>query len=258
MEIPNPKSQITNKSQNNPKAQNSKPSLEASQNIPNHIAIIMDGNGRWARKRGLPRIEGHRKGAISLKETVKACVELGIKYLTVYAFSTENWKRPKEEVSFLMNILSATIDREIDGLHKNGIKVRFSGRIAMLPEKLQKKIRSAEEKTADNDRLNLNIMLSYGGRAEITDALKSIVKNHIKSDRINEETISQHLYTAGMPDPDLLIRTAGEMRVSNFMLWQIAYAEIWVTEVLWPDFRKKHLIEAIEDYNRRIRKFGGL
>ena len=249
MQTPNLKPQTSNKPQiPDPKIQN----------IPNHIAIIMDGNGRWARKRGLPRIEGHRKGAISLKETVKACGELGIKYLTVYAFSTENWKRPKEEVSFLMNILSATIDREIDGLHKNGIKVRFSGRISMLPEKLQKKISSAQEKTAGNDRLNLNILLSYGGRAEITDALKSIVKNHIKSDRIDEETISRHLYTAGIPDPDLLIRTAGEMRVSNFMLWQIAYAEIWVTEVLWPDFRKKHLIEAIEDYNRRIRKFGGL
>ncbi len=218
----------------------------------------MDGNGRWARKRGLPRIEGHRNGAISLKETVKACVEFGIKYLTVYAFSTENWKRPKEEVSFLMNILSSTIDREIDELNRNGIKMRFFGRISMLPENLRKKIRSAEEKTRDNDRLNLSIMLSYGGRAEITDALKSIVKSHIKSDRINEEIISRSLYTADMPDPDLLIRTAGEMRVSNFMLWQIAYAEIWVTDVLWPDFRKKHLLEAINDYSGRVRKFGGL
>jgi undecaprenyl diphosphate synthase len=218
----------------------------------------MDGNGRWARKRGLPRIEGHRNGAISLKETVKACMELGIKYLTVYAFSTENWKRPKEEVSFLMNILSSTIDREIDELNRNGIKMRFFGKISMLPEKLQKKIRSAEEKTRDNERLSLSIMLSYGGRAEITDALKSIVKNHIKSDRIDEETISRSLYTAGMPDPDLLIRTAGEMRVSNFMLWQIAYAEIWVTDVLWPDFRKKHLLEAMNDYGGRVRKFGGL
>ena len=218
----------------------------------------MDGNGRWARKRGLPRIEGHRNGAISLKETVKACMELGIKYLTVYAFSTENWKRPKEEVSFLMNILSMTIDREIDELDRNGIKMRFFGRISMLPEKLRKKIRSAEEKTTDNERLNLNIMLSYGGRAEITDAIKSIVKDQVKSDKINEDTVSQSLYTADIPDPDLLIRTAGEMRVSNFMLWQIAYAEIWVTDVLWPDFRKKHLLEAISDYGERVRKFGGL
>jgi undecaprenyl diphosphate synthase len=226
--------------------------------VPDHIAIIMDGNGRWARHRRLPRIEGHRRGAISLKEAVKACVEFGVKYLTVYAFSTENWRRPKEEVSFLMSLLSSTIDREIDELNQNKIKVRFLGRISMLPEKLRKKIMSAEEKTKGNNKLNLNIMLSYGGRAEIVDAVKSIVKNHIKNDRINEELISRALYTAGMPDPDLLIRTAGEMRVSNFMLWQLAYTEIWVTDVLWPDFRKKHLLEAINDYGGRVRKFGGL
>jgi len=256
MQIRNPKSLPAGRQgeiRNNPQTQNT-----SAQKIPNHIAIIMDGNGRWARKRGLPRIEGHRNGAISLKETVKACMELGIKYLTVYAFSTENWKRPKEEVSFLMNILSMTIDREIDELDRNGIKMRFFGRISMLPEKLRKKIRSAEEKTTDNERLNLNIMLSYGGRAEITDAIKSIVKDQVKSDKINEDTVSQSLYTADIPDPDLLIRTAGEMRVSNFMLWQIAYAEIWVTDVLWPDFRKKHLLEAISDYGERVRKFGGL
>jgi undecaprenyl diphosphate synthase len=226
--------------------------------IPNHIAIIMDGNGRWAQLRSLPRIEGHRRGAASLKETVKACAELGVKYLTVYAFSTENWKRPKEEVNFLMSLLSSAIDREIGELNKNKVRTRFLGRISMLPERLQKKIRSAEKKTEKNNKLNLNIMLSYGGRAEIIDAVKSMVKNHIKSDRINEESISRSLYTGGMPDPDLLIRTAGEMRVSNFMLWQIAYSEIWVTDVLWPDFRKKHLLEAIEDYSGRIRKFGGL
>jgi undecaprenyl diphosphate synthase len=224
---------------------------------PKHIAIIMDGNGRWAQKKGLPRIEGHRRGAASLKEAVKTCVELGIKYLTVYAFSTENWKRPKEEVGFLMNLLSSTIGREIGDLDKNGIRVRFLGRIPMLPEKLRKKIMSAEEKTMDNDRLNLNIMLSYGGRAEIVDGVKSIVKRNLKSDRIDEDLVSRSLYTAGMPDPDLLIRTAGEMRVSNFMLWQIAYAEIWVTDVLWPDFRKSHLLEAINDYGGRTRKFGG-
>jgi undecaprenyl diphosphate synthase len=249
MEIRNPKSETSN----NPQTQSTR-----QLKTPSHIAIIMDGNGRWARKRGLPRIEGHRRGAISLKETVKACVEFGVKYLTVYAFSTENWKRPKEEVSFLMNILSMTIDREVDELDRNGIKLRFFGRTSMLPEKLQKKIISAEEKTAENEKLNLNIMLSYGGRAEITDAVKTIVKNHVKSDRIDEGTISRSLYTAGIPDPDLLIRTAGEMRVSNFMLWQIAYAEIWVTDVLWPDFRKKHLLEAINDYTERVRKFGGL
>jgi len=226
--------------------------------IPKHIAIIMDGNGRWAQKRKLPRIEGHRRGAISLREAVKACIELGVKYLTVYAFSTENWKRPKEEINFLMRLLSSTIEKEVDELDKNKIKVRFMGRLSMLPEKLQEKIGSAEERTKNNSKLNLNIMLSYGGRAELTDALKSIVKNNAKSDTIDEKLISDHLYTAGMPDPDLLIRTAGELRVSNFMIWQIAYSEIWVTDVLWPDFRKKHLLEAIEDYSGRIRKFGGL
>jgi undecaprenyl diphosphate synthase len=226
--------------------------------IPEHIAIIMDGNGRWAQKRKLPRIEGHRRGAISLREAVKACIELGVKYLTVYAFSTENWKRPKEEINFLMRLLSSTIEKEVDELDKNKIRVRFLGRISMLPEKLQEKIRFAEERTKNNGRLNLNIMLSYGGRTELIDAVKSVVKNNIISDRIDEDLISRSLYTAGMPDPDLLIRTAGEMRVSNFMLWQIAYSEIWVSDVLWPDFRKKHLVEAISDYSGRIRKFGGL
>jgi len=249
MQIPTSKPKIQNRSQ----IQISKP-----QKTPDHIAIIMDGNGRWARHRRLPRIEGHRRGAISLKEAVKACVEFGVKYLTVYAFSTENWRRPKEEVSFLMSLLSSTIDREIDELNQNKVKVRFLGRISMLPEELRKKIRSAEEETKANNKLNLNIMLSYGGRAEIVDAVKSIVKNHVKNDRIDEELISRSLYTAGMPDPDLLIRTAGEMRISNFMIWQLAYTEIWVTDALWPDFRKKHLLEAINDYGSRVRKFGGL
>lgn len=225
---------------------------------PNHIAIIMDGNGRWAQRRGLMRVEGHRRGAVSLKEAIKSCLELGIKYLTVYAFSTENWKRPKEEVGFLMNLLSSTIDREIDELNKNKIRLRFFGRLNMLPQKLRDKIKSAESGTRENQMLNLNIMLSYGGRAEIVDAIKSIVKNHDKSDKINEELVSRSLYTAGLPDPDLLIRTAGEMRISNFMLWQLAYTELWVTKVLWPDFRKKHLLEAVRDYNKRTRKFGGL
>ena len=249
MQIPISKPKIQNRSQIQ---------ISKSPKTPDHIAIIMDGNGRWARHRRLPRIEGHRRGAISLKEAVKACVEFGVKYLTVYAFSTENWRRPKEEVSFLMSLLSSTIDREIDELNQNKVKVRFLGRISMLPEKLRKKIRSAEEETKANNKLNLNIMLSYGGRAEIVDAVKSIVKNHVKNDRIDEEMISRSLYTAGMPDPDLLIRTAGEMRISNFMIWQLAYTEIWVTDALWPDFRKKHLLEAINDYGSRVRKFGGL
>jgi undecaprenyl diphosphate synthase len=226
--------------------------------VPRHIAIIMDGNGRWAKKRGMPRIEGHRRGAASLKEAVRTCMELGVQYLTVYAFSTENWKRPKEEVSFLMKLLTSTIAKEMGELAKNNVKLRFLGRISMLPEDLRKKIHAAEKRTQDNTALNLNIMLSYGGRAEIVDAVKTIVNKNGKGDTINEELISQHLYTSGMPDPDLLIRTAGEMRISNFMLWQLAYSEIWVTDVFWPDFRKKHLIEAVEDYGKRTRRFGGL
>ena len=249
MQTRNPKSETLNKSQ----TQN-----HIAQTIPTHIAIIMDGNGRWAKKRGLPRGEGHRRGTLALKKAVKSCIELGVKYLTVYAFSTENWSRPKAEVGFLMELLLLSIDKEIKDLHKNGVKLRFLGRLEMLPEKLQKKISSAEEKTQGNKILNLNIMLSYGGRAEIVDSIKSIVKNHGDSDRIDEGMVSRHLYTAGMPDPDLLIRTAGEMRVSNFMLWQIAYSEIWVTDVLWPDFGKEQLQEAINDYAGRIRKFGGL
>ncbi len=226
--------------------------------VPRHIAIIMDGNGRWAKKRGFPRVEGHRRGAASLREAVKTCRELGVKYLTVYAFSTENWKRPKEEVGFLMKLLSSAIAKEVDELIKNGVRLRFLGRIWMLPDDLQEKIKAAEAKTEKNSDLNLTIMLSYGGRAEITDAVKCLVKNTRDSDTIDEELIGRYLYTAGMPDPDLLIRTAGEMRISNFMLWQLAYSELWVTDVLWPDFRKEHLLEAIDEYGRRTRKFGGL
>jgi undecaprenyl diphosphate synthase len=226
--------------------------------IPQHIAIIMDGNGRWAKQKGMPRIEGHRRGAVSLKETVKACRELGVQFLTVYAFSTENWKRPKAEVGFLMTLLSRTIDKELDELGRNGVRVRFLGRTAMLPENLRKKLAASEKQTQNNKDLNLNIMLSYGGRAEIVDAVKKLVSMHSTASKVTEDSISRELYTAGMPDPDLLIRTAGEMRVSNFMLWQIAYSELYVTGTLWPDFRKKHLLEAIKDYNNRHRKFGGL
>jgi len=232
--------------------------LKDKKNIPRHIAIIMDGNGRWAQKRGLPRIEGHRRGAISLKETVKACAKLGVKYLTVYAFSTENWKRPKSEVEFLMAILSQTIDKEIGELVKNKVRIRFLGRINMLPQKLQKKIKQAEKTTQRKSRLNLNICLSYGGRAEIIDAVKILVKKGLDSGKITEKLLARYLYTAGMPDPDLLIRTASEFRVSNFLLWQIAYSEIWITDVLWPDFREKHLLEGIKAYQRRVRRFGGL
>ena len=216
----------------------------------------MDGNGRWAKKRGLPRIAGHKVGADSLKEAVKTCAEAGVKYLTVYAFSTENWKRPEEEVGFLMSLFSQTLDREVAELEKNNVRLRFLGRLQDFSPELQKKMREAMERLAKNTGLNLNVMVSYGGRAEIVDAVRRMTKDKLVNEQINEEAISSYLYTAGIPDPDLLVRTASEMRVSNFLLWQIAYAEIYVTEVLWPDFRKKELQAAIEDYSRRERRFG--
>jgi undecaprenyl diphosphate synthase len=224
------------------------------QNIPQHIAIIMDGNGRWAKERGLPRIAGHREGAESLRVILKACNEFGVKYLTVYAFSTENWQRPKDEVDFLMNLFAETIDRELDELMVNRVKINFLGRLSKFSPKLQKKMKESMEKTKGNDGSTLNVMVNYGGRAELVDAVQAIINEG--RGRVDEETISQHLYTKKIPDPDLLIRTASEMRVSNFLLWQIAYAEIYVTPVLWPDFRREQLEEAIEAYQKRVRKFG--
>jgi len=214
----------------------------------------MDGNGRWAKKKGLPRIAGHKVGADSLKEAVKTCAEVGVKHLTVYAFSTENWKRPEEEVNFLMSLFSQTLDREIEELQKNNVRLRFLGRLQDFSSDLQTKMRAAMDRLSKNTGLNLNVMVSYGGRAEIVDAVTTIINEGRKT--IDETGFGQYLYTKDIPDPDLLIRTASEMRVSNFLLWQIAYAEIYVTEVLWPDFRKKELLAAIEDYSRRERRFG--
>jgi len=226
----------------------------APRKTPQHVAIIMDGNGRWAKERGLPRIAGHREGAESLRAVLSACAEFGVKYLTVYAFSTENWRRPKNEVDFLMSLFSETIDREMDELMENRVRLRFLGRISRFSPKLQKKMENAMKKTENNDRITLNVMVNYGGRAELVDAVNAIINEGRKT--IDEEAISQRLYTKGIPDPDLLIRTASEMRVSNFLLWQIAYAEIFVTPVLWPDFRREQLREAIDDYQKRVRKFG--
>jgi undecaprenyl diphosphate synthase len=214
----------------------------------------MDGNGRWAKKKGLPRIAGHKVGADSLKEAVKTCAEVGVKHLTVYAFSTENWKRPADEVNFLMSLFSQTLDREIEELQKNNVRLRFLGRLQDFSSDLQTKMRAAMDRLSKNTGLNLNVMVSYGGRAEIVDAVTTIINEGRKT--IDETGFGQYLYTKDIPDPDLLIRTASEMRVSNFLLWQIAYAEIYVTEVLWPDFRKKELLAAIEDYSRRERRFG--
>jgi undecaprenyl diphosphate synthase len=226
------------------------------QNIPRHIAIIMDGNGRWAKERGLPRIAGHREGAESVRAVLKASAEFGVKYLTLYAFSTENWRRPQEEVDFLMELFSQTIDNEIDELMENEVRLLFLGRLSKFSPPLQSKMEEAMERTKSNKRITLNVMVNYGGRAEIVDAVRAINNEQLDNEQINEEIISNHLYTKGIPDPDLLIRTASEMRVSNFLLWQIAYAEIYVTPVFWPDFRREQLKEAISAYQRRVRKFG--
>lgn len=231
-------------------------------NLPVHVAIIMDGNGRWATRRGLPRALGHRAGVESLREIVKACSSLGIRFLTVFAFSTENWKRPVAEVNILMDLLVEYLNKEIQELHENNVQVRAIGTISELPEKAQQALRDAQAHTCNNHGLVLNLALNYGGRNEIVEAVKKIgcdvAANKLGPNDIDEKIISDYLYTSGMPDPDLLIRPSGELRISNFLLWQAAYAEFWYSPVLWPDFRKVHLLEAIIDYQNRQRRFGGL
>ncbi len=231
-------------------------------NIPRHVAIIMDGNGRWARQRGLPRIKGHEAGVESIRAVVRACGELGIKYLTLYAFSVENWSRPRAEVQALMKLLVYFMRKEVRELDKNGVRLLTIGRIEGLPEAAQKEIRRAQQQTEDNTGLTLILALNYGGRAEIIDAVRAILADTHKGKKevldLDEEAFSRRLYTRGIPDPELLIRTSGEMRISNFLLWQISYSELWVTPVLWPDFRKEHLISALEDYQKRKRRFGGV
>lgn len=234
--------------------------LKKSGNIPVHIAIIMDGNGRWAKSKGLPRVAGHRKGIETVREVVEACVNLGVKYLTLYTFSTENWKRPKDEVSTLMRLIVKSLRDETDDLHANGIKLTTIGDLEKLPTIVQNELKDAFAKTAQNSKMVLNLALSYGGRWEIVNAFQKIaesVKNgDMQIDQIGIKTISQNLTTANMPDPDLLIRSGGEFRISNFLLWQIAYSEIFVTNTLWPDFSAKYLIEAIKDFQKRERRFG--
>lgn len=230
--------------------------------LPRHIAIIMDGNGRWATKRGLPRSYGHRAGVEALRDIVRICSDLGIRILTVYAFSTENWKRPREEVNFLMNLLIEYLNSEIDELYHNGVKINHLGSLQNLPPAVLKALKMGIERTRDNKGLTLNVALNYGGRQEIVDAVKYVVadvlEGRLSPDSIDEKAISDHLYTAGQPDPDLLIRLAGDFRVSNFLLWQFAYTEFWISPVMWPDFRKSDLINAILDFQRRERRFGGL
>jgi undecaprenyl diphosphate synthase len=226
--------------------------------LPRHIAVIMDGNGRWAARRHLPRVEGHRAGIDSVREVVESSARLGIQVLTLYAFSVENWKRPVTEVSTLMMLLKRYLRLELDTLLRNNIRFHVIGRSSELAPDIRQELTSAEERTSTNTGMLFNIALNYGGRAEIVEAARRLLEAGVPPEELDEERFSGFLYTAGQPDPDLLIRTSGEIRVSNFLLWQIAYAEIWVTETLWPDFRKRHLLEAILAYQKRHRRYGGI
>lgn len=228
----------------------------ALSHVPEHVGIIMDGNGRWARQRGLPRLAGHRAGVENIRRVLRACVELGIKTLTIYAFSTENWRRPEDEVSGLMSIFSGVIVRELEDLHREGVQLRHIGRLEGISDNLKAQVRRAVELTRNNDRLILNIAFNYGGRAEIVDCVRAIIRAGYAAEDVDEALISRHLYTAGSPDPDLIIRTSGELRTSNFLIWQAAYAEYYVTSVYWPDFDRAELEKALAAYGARERRFG--
>ena len=232
--------------------------LDLSQ-LPRHLAVIMDGNGRWAQRRHLPRIAGHKAGTEAARTTIETCARLKIEALTLYAFSVENWRRPKTEIDFLMQLLREYLRQEMPLIQKNNIRMRFLGRADDLPEAVQRDTREAERETAKNTGTVLCVALNYGGRAEIVDAVNQILEERRpEAARVTEEEFAQKMYTAGLPDPDLLVRTSGEMRVSNFLLWQIAYAEIYVTETLWPDFSRARLLEAFVDYQKRERRYGGI
>jgi len=230
--------------------------------LPEHLAVIMDGNGRWAERRHLPRVAGHRAGVKAAREVIETCARLKLPYLTLYAFSLENWRRPQAEVDFLMRLLREYLKRELPAIHKNNIRLLIIGRSADLPDAVRRDLEHGMRLTARNTGMKLVVALNYGGRAELVDAFNALL-DRVRADGLSafhadEQTISENLYTAGLPDPDLLIRTSGEMRVSNFLLWQIAYAEIYVTETLWPDFSRARLLEALVDYQRRERRYGGL
>ena len=238
------------------------------QRLPRHIAVIMDGNGRWAQRRHLPRVAGHRAGVESARTIIETCARLHIPALTLYAFSMENWRRPKAEIDFLMRLLRQYLRRELPSIHRNNIRLQIIGRTEQLPEEVQADVAKGVALTAQNSGMVLTVALNYGGRAELVDAFNAILdrirkkaangNGALANFRVDEETIAENLYTAGLPDPDLLIRTSGERRISNFLLWQIAYAEIYVTETLWPDFRRAELYAALADYQKRERRYGGL
>lgn len=230
--------------------------------VPRHIAIIMDGNGRWAQQRGWPRIKGHEAGAESVQAVVRACRDAGVEYLTLYAFSVENWRRPREEISGLMRLLERFLDRNEGDLHENEIRLRVIGRLQDLPKLIQRRLARTSQATAGYHRGNLILALSYGGRAELVDAMRGIAgkvaAGELKPDAIDEATVAAHLYAPDVPDPDLMVRTSGELRLSNFLLWQLSYAEWYVTDVLWPDFREANLQAAIEAYGQRQRRYGAV
>lgn len=227
--------------------------------LPRHVAVIMDGNGRWAKKRRLPRVEGHRAGADSVREVVETCARLGIEYLTLYAFSKENWRRPRKEVTLLWRLLEDYLKREDKVLVKNRFRLKVIGQREAIPSSVQKELERVEELTKDNRRMTIILALNYGGRTEIIDGIKKILREKdFDIDSLDEKKFSHYLYTAYLPDPDLLIRTSGELRISNFLLYQIAYSEIWITPAFWPDFRKKHMLQALVDYQKRERRFGDI
>jgi len=224
--------------------------------VPQHIAIIMDGNGRWAKKRGLPRLAGHRAGTENLRRIIKACVEFGVKYLTVYAFSTESWGRPREEVDGLLRIVEDVIEKELGEMNTQGVQLRHLGKLDQLSSNLQNKVLAAVEQTRNNTRLIMNIAFNYGGRDEIVDAIRQIIVDGVKPEDVNPELVSRYMYTAASPDPDLIIRTSGELRISNFLIWQSAYSEWYVTPSYWPDFGREELRKALDEYASRDRRYG--
>lgn len=224
--------------------------------LPKHIAIIMDGNGRWAAQRGLPRLAGHRAGTENLRRVIRACAEFGVQYLTIYAFSTENWGRPKEEVDGLLHILEDVIDKELEELHQEGVQLRHIGHLDQLPDMLREKVLNAVELTRNNDRLILSLAFNYGGRDEIVCAIREIIGEGVRPEDVTQDLVSEHMFTAGVPDPDLIVRTSGEMRISNFLIWQGAYAEWYVTSTFWPDFDRDEVYKALVEYSNRDRRYG--